>query len=100
MTKYEEKEEERLETLKEIYEIWKGINEFKGLTKSTKNHYERTFERFKALHYKPIKDIKYYQIQKVVDNMEADGYDKRNRKAKMKHHEYSKGKKKSLQKKK
>ena len=81
--------DQRIETFGDIYSAWKNTKDFIKLTKNTQNRYERSFERFESLHDKPIVEIKYYMLQRIVDDMEADGYEKTDKSGEKKHCEYS-----------
>lgn len=83
------KEPEPLVTFKELYIRYKATNDFKKISKKTKNIYERSYARFEELHDMDIHDIKYSDLQDVLDQMELDGYEKV-KDGQLKHYEYSK----------
>ena len=90
LIQYVPDQNEKIETFEDVYRFWKKTNEFTKLTKNTQNRYERSFEHFESLHNKPLKDIKYYMLQRIVDDTEADGYEKTDKNGKKKHCKYSK----------
>lgn len=61
-------------TFKALYEKYKNTNEFKKITKNSKNRYERAFEKFEPIHDKNITDIIYSDLQNIVDQVELEGY--------------------------
>lgn len=83
------KEPEPLVTFEELYIRYKATNDFKKISKKTKNIYERSYARFEELHDMDIHDIKYSDLQDVLDQMELDGYEKV-KDGQLKHYEYSK----------
>lgn len=83
-------EPEPVVTFKELFEKYKESNAYKKLTENSKNRYNTSFAFFAPLHNKDIHDIKYTDLQSIIDKVEADGYDKTLRNGEVKHMTYSK----------
>lgn len=84
------KEPAPLITFKDLYKRYKTTNEFKKISEKTKKIYERSFARFEEIHDMDIHDIKYSDLQDVIDQMELDGYEKPIGNGQFKHTDYSK----------
>lgn len=65
---------EDIKTFNDLYQAYKTTSEFKNFTKNNKNRYERAFEAFYPVHKKPINEIKYSQLQAIVDRVKDKGY--------------------------
>ena len=63
-------------TFKEIFEQYKKSNDFLTISYKTQRRHESSFQRFEELHDMNIQDIKYSDLQNVLDQMELDGYEK------------------------
>lgn len=77
-------------TFEELYDRYKASNSYKKLTEKTKRRYETSFARFEEIHQVSISDIKYSDLQDVLDQMELEGYEKTLENGEIKHMEYSK----------
>ena len=66
---------EEILTFKEIYEHYQTSAEYIGFSKNNKNRYDRAFDRFAPVHNKNIADIKYHELQNIIDRMVIEGYD-------------------------
>lgn len=78
-----------IRTFAEIYEYYKTTNAFQKISKRSKDRYENGFKEYKAIHNKNIIDIRYNELQRVLDNMVIRGYEKKVNGV-MTHQEYSK----------
>ncbi|WP_311537796.1 site-specific integrase [uncultured Anaerococcus sp.] len=63
-------------TFKQIYIKFTKSNTFLKVSPKTQQRHQRSFERFEELHDMNIHDIKYSDLQDVLDQMELEGYDK------------------------
>lgn len=77
-------------TFEELYDRYKATNSYKKLSDKTQRRYETSFQRFEEVHSMSIHDIKYSDLQDVLDQMELEGYDKTLESGEIKHMEYSK----------
>lgn len=66
-----------IKTFAEVYEYYKTTNAFQKISKKSKDRYENGFKEYKAIHNKNIIDIRYSDLQKVLDDMVVRGYEKR-----------------------
>lgn len=77
-------------TFSDLYEKYTSTNEFKKLSLRTKARYHSSYLKFEELHNTCIYDIKYSDLQDVLDQMELEGYEKALGNGEYKHEEYSK----------
>lgn len=63
-------------TFAQLFDKYTSTNEFIKLGKSTKNRYYNSYSRFEEIHDMDIHEIKYSDLQDVLDQMELEGYDK------------------------
>ena len=63
-------------TFAQLFDKYTSTNEFIKLGKSTKNRYYNSYSRFEEIHDLDIHEIKYSDLQDVLDQMELEGYDK------------------------
>lgn len=63
-----------IKTFKEIYESYKETNEFKNLSKKTRNRYDDAFLSYKPLWDKDIILIKTQELQACINRKEQEGY--------------------------
>ena len=77
-------------TFKALYEKYKNTNEFKKLSEKTQRRYEVAFDKYKDIHEENIHDIRFSQLQEVIDDMENDGYQVQNQDGSYKQKYYSK----------
>ena len=82
-------EPEPVVTFAQLFDKYTSTNDFKKLVKKTQNRYYNSYERFEELHDIDIHEIKYSDLQDVLDQMELDGYEKV-KDGELKHYEYSK----------
>lgn len=64
-------------TLMDLFEIFKNTNEFKALSQSTQSRYNSDIKKLKDICYTDIQKLRYQDLQKVIDKLEADGYQAR-----------------------
>lgn len=83
------KEPEPVVTFAQLFKKYTSTNDFKNLVKKTQNRYYNSYTRFEELHDRDIHEIKYSDLQDVLDQMELDGYEKI-KDGELKHYEYSK----------
>lgn len=76
-------------TFKQIFEQFKKSNEFLKVSIKTQARHETSFQRFEEIHDMNIHDIKYSDLQDVLDQMELEGYEKALGNGEYKHMEYS-----------
>ena len=82
-------EPEPVVTFAQLFKKYTSTNDFKNLVKKTQNRYYNSYTRFEELHDRDIHEIKYSDLQDVLDQMELDGYEKV-KDGELKHYEYSK----------
>lgn len=78
-----------IKTFADVYEYYKTTNEYTKISKNSQQRYENAFKEYKPIHNKNMIDIRYTQLQKVLDDMVIRGYDKKVNGV-MTHQEYSK----------
>lgn len=78
-----------IKTFAQIYDYYKTTNAFQNISKKSQDRYDNAFKEFKTVHNKNIIDIRYNELQKVLDNMVVRGYNKKINGV-MTHQEYSK----------
>lgn len=76
-------------TFKEIFDQYKKSNDFLTVSPKTQRRHETSFQRFEELHDMNIHDIKYSDLQNVLDQMELEGYEKSLGNGEYTHMEYS-----------
>lgn len=64
-------------TLMDLFEIFKGTNEFKSLSQSTQSRYNTDIKKLSDICYTDIQKLRYQDLQKVIDKLENDGYQAR-----------------------
>lgn len=77
-------------TFAALYDKYKDTNAYIKLSDKTQRRYETSFARFEELHDTNIHDIKYSDLQDVLDQMELEGYEKTMANGEIKHMDYSK----------
>lgn len=76
-------------TFKEIYKLYKKSNDYQKVSTKTQQRHETSFQRFEEIHDMNIQDIKYSDLQDVLDQMELEGYEKPLGNGSYKHMQYS-----------
>lgn len=77
-------------TFGELYNRYTKSTSYLKLSDRSKRRYDTSFARFEELHDTSIHDIKFSDLQDVLDQMELEGYDKPLGKGQYKHMDYSK----------
>ena len=84
------KEPKPIITFAQLYDKYKSTTSYLKLIDKTQRRYETSFQRFEEIHEMNIHDIKYSDLQDVLDQMELEGYDKTLASGEIKHMDYSK----------
>lgn len=84
------KEPDPIITFAQLYDQYKKSTSFMKISERSQRRYDTAYLRFEELHDKNIHDIKYTDLQDVLDQMELEGYDKAIGNGEYKHTDYSK----------
>lgn len=80
LTKYDGKNTMNLNsTVKDVYESWSGTNEFQNMSKAVQVRYNGDYNKLKPIHDRPVKEIINLELQTIIDHLENEGYESKER---------------------